>query len=328
LDREVTLTLQADRWDGPFDTPTQTAALHALEDGQVLVLPRLGFTLEPAERAFLTAGALDDSRKNVSFDPASGTAHGTAFTGDELARLSAMLDRYGRQTESLIRGLFPGYGPHLTRARTSFRPAEIAGRAYAPRKDDKRLHVDAFPTRPMRGRRILRVFTNIAPDGTPREWRVGEPFADYAARFLPRARPGLPGQGWVMARLGLTKGVRSRYDFLMLGLHDAGKLDAEYQASAPMAALSFAPGTTWLCLTDAVLHAAMAGRFALEQTFHIPVEAMAAPDKAPLRVLERLAGRHSANVLDPASGGTVSRRAWRSRPHGFVGVRDADQQER
>ena len=108
-----------------------------------------------------------------------------------------MLARFGAQAEALVRGLLPRYAPALERARTSFRPAEIAGRTYAARKDDSRLHVDAFPTRPMHGRRILRLFSNIAPDGTPRAWRVGEPFADFAGKVpAPRAtgrcrrRPG------------------------------------------------------------------------------------------------------------------------------------------
>ena len=76
----------------------------------------------------------------------------------------------------------------------------------------------------------------------------------------------------------------------MLGLHDAGKMDDRLPDKAP-ARWAFPPGTTWLCFTDAVLHAAIAGRCALEQTFHIPVEAMARPEAAPLRVLESLAGR-------------------------------------
>lgn len=291
MDRDVVLSLPIEHWDGPFDAATQAAATAALEAGQVIVLPRLGFALAGPERGFLSAGALDDSRKNVSFDPASGATHGTGLAGEELARLSAMLDRFGRQAELLVHGLAPRYAATLERARTSFRPAEIAGRPSAPRKDDKRLHVDAFPTRPMRGRRILRAFANIAPDDTPREWRVGEPFADFAEKFFPRLRRPLPGQGWAMERLGLTRGRRSAYDFLMLGLHDAAKLDTAYQAAAPSFPLSFPPGCTWLCFTDAVLHAAMSGRFALEQTFHLPVAAMARPEQAPLGVLERLAGR-------------------------------------
>jgi hypothetical protein len=143
----------------------------------------------------------------------------------------------------------------------------------------------------MRGRRILRVFTNVAPDGTLRRWRVGEPFRDFATKFLPRIRPSLPGQGWIMVQLGLTKGRRAPYDFMMLGLHDSGKMDTAYQSHAPATEVTFPPGTTWLRFSDSVPHAATAGRCALEQTFHIPVEAMESPELAPLRVLETLAGR-------------------------------------
>ncbi|MBV8399260.1 MAG: Kdo hydroxylase family protein, partial [Acetobacteraceae bacterium] len=152
-------------------------------------------------------------------------------------------------------------------------------------------HVDAFPSRPMRGRRILRLFCNIAPDGAPRAWRVGEPFAAFAGRFLPRTGSAVPGSAWFLERLGITKGRRSEYDRIMLRLHDVGKLDAGYQANGPKAAVSFAAGTTWLCFTDQVLHAAVAGHCALEQTFHLPVAAMTHPERSPLRVLERLAGR-------------------------------------
>ena len=49
------------------------------------------------------------------------------------------------------------------------------------RKDDTRLHVDSFPATPSGGRRILRVFSNVNPDGgrarggsatTSRRWRA------------------------------------------------------------------------------------------------------------------------------------------------------------
>jgi hypothetical protein len=46
-----------------------------------------------------------------------------------------------------------------------------------------------------------------------------------------------------------------------------------------------------MAFTDAVSHAAMAGQYQLEQTFLLPVEAMGAPDKSPLRILEQLMGR-------------------------------------
>ena len=77
----------------------------------------------------------------------------------------------------------------------------------------------------------------------------------------------------------------------MLGLHDAGKRDEAYQRDAPRSGVAFPPGSTWIVYTDQTLHAALAGHFAFEQTFHLPVSAQARPEQSPLRVLERLAGR-------------------------------------
>ncbi len=289
--QDVLDTIDATSWSGPFDPQTRERAIAALEAGHVISLPQLAFPLEPEEAPFLSQSALDNSRKNISRDPRTGQCRGSGFDGAELARLSGLLTRYAASTDALVRALLPAYAASLDQARTSFRPAEISGRDYSPRHDDRRLHVDAFPTRPMGGRRILRVFSNVAPDDVSRHWRVGEPFSDFAAQFVARVRAPLPGQFWLMNALGLTKGRRTAYDHLMLGLHDAAKLDISYQQRAPNVAVAFAPGTTWMCFTDSVLHAAMSGRCALEQTFHIPVQAMADPTRSPLRVLERLAGR-------------------------------------
>ena len=74
----------------------------------------------------------------------------------------------------------------------------------------------------------------------------------------------------------------------MLGLHDNAKLDMDYQRTTSKTEIRFPPGTTWLCYTDQVMHAALAGQYVLEQTFHLDVEAMARPELSPLKVLERL----------------------------------------
>lgn len=278
-------------WNGPISEADRARALTALEDGKVVMVPGLEFRLHEGEYPFLDAGALGNSRKNISYDPRAGKCGGSGVSGPELERLTIMMDRYATSADHLVRLMLPSYAPHLEVARTSFRPAEIGGRVYSPRHDDRRLHVDAFPTRPTGGRRILRVFTNAAPDGALRRWRVGEPFPDFAAAFLPRVRGMFPFQSLAMSMLGLTKGRRTRYDQCMLGLHDTCKLDMKYQEIAPQADVVFAAGTTWMCYTDQVLHAALAGHCAFEQTFHVPVEAMASPEKSPLKVLERLSGR-------------------------------------
>jgi hypothetical protein len=288
---EVLEELSVREWHGPFAPDLSRRAGRALEEGRVLVLRQLPFRIEPEEARFLSGEVAGRERKNVSLDPVTGRIGNTSLPPDAAARLARMIDRFGRSTEQLLRDLLPDYAPVLERARTSFRPVEIEGRPTSPRHDDRLLHVDAFPTRPMLGRRILRVFSNIAPDGAERAWRVGEPFADYARRFLPRAGTPLPGSSWLLEKLGITKGPRSAYDHIMLRLHDVGKLDAAYQASAPRADVTFPSGATWLCFTDQVLHAAVSGHCALEQTFHLPLAAMADPALAPLSVLERLSGR-------------------------------------
>jgi len=288
---DVLHTLAVAAWDGPFPADLQCSARDALESGLVLALPALRFEVAADEQRFLDAASLGGSRKNISLDPTSRRLGNSALSAADAASLTAMMARFADSALQLVTGLLPAYASGLDRARTSFRPAEIEGRAYSPRHDDRLLHVDAFPTRPMAGRRILRVFSNVAPDGARRAWQVGEPFPDYARRFLPKVKPPLSGSAPLLQLLGLTKGRRSGYDHIMLGLHDAGKLDTAYQTLGPKSDVSFAAGTTWLCFTDQVLHAALAGHCALEQTFHLPVSALAHPEQAPLRVLERLVGR-------------------------------------
>lgn len=291
---DVLETLPIAAWRGPFDPALRQRALTALEHGKVLVLPDLPFAIAADEGDLLRPDVAGAERKNVSFDPRTGRLGNTALASGEAQRLNALLQRFATDSARLLADLLPGYAPALEQARTSFRPNEIAGRSYSPRHDDRRLHIDAFPSRPLRGKRILRLFSNLAPDGAVRAWRVGEPFEPYARRFLPHTGRPLPGSAWLLERLGITKGRRSAYDHIMLGLHDRGKLDAAYQATAPHADVCFASGTTWLCFTDQVLHAALAGHCALEQTFHVPVSAMAEPPLAPFCVLERLTARHLA----------------------------------
>ena len=105
-----------------------------------------------------------------------------------------------------------------------------SGRAVSWRKDDSRLHVDAFPSRPNRGERILRVFSQRQSDGEDRVWRVGEPFEAMARRFLPRIRPmRCRRRRRCSPRCTSPRAARSDYDHLMLGLHDRAKADLDYQ---------------------------------------------------------------------------------------------------
>jgi 3-deoxy-D-manno-oct-2-ulosonic acid (Kdo) hydroxylase len=290
---EILDSIDAASWEGPYSSEIVGKAADALETGKLLYAPHLPFELSTAERRFLSPDCLDGKSKNVSFRPSTGVLKGTRYVGADRDELLGMLRRYYNQASALLKGLCPEYDGYLTPGFTSFRPAQIAGRSTSWRHDDTRLHVDAFPSRPLQGLRILRVFTNVNPQ-TPRNWRVGEPFEQAAVHFLPEIKPPRPGTASILSWLHITKGRRTAYDHFMLGIHDRMKADETYQSKVPQTHLAIAPGTTWACYTDSVSHAAMSGQFAFEQTFYLPVVAMKDPQRSPLRVLERLVGRKLA----------------------------------
>src|ERR1700736_5933595 len=165
-------------WNPAASVEIHELAVKTLEEGGVLVLTRLGFAMTASERRFLSPQWSDEKAKNISFD--GRALKGARGSSSDLADLAHMASRFAQCAGDVVSALFPRYAPFVLRARTSFRPQPAVGRAVSWRKDDSRLHVDAFPSRPNRGERILRVFSNVNPDGAPRVWRVGEALADMA----------------------------------------------------------------------------------------------------------------------------------------------------
>jgi hypothetical protein len=289
------VALQTQTWSGPFDEDLRRQAIAELEAGRVLFLPELPFALSPSELDWVKAAAEEapdgEGAKSASYDPATGRCKAGPLSEALAERLAETMARYSRLAKELVEGLFPEYAPGLEPARTSFRPVEVEGRSQSWRHDDRRLHVDAFPSRPMAGRRILRVFSNVDPAGQPRSWRLGEPFEAHARRFQSRLPRPSRSRAFMLSRLGLTHGRQTSYDQLMLGLHDAAKRDPEYQSAADAHLQDFPAGTSWIVYTDQTPHAALAGSCAFEQTFHVRPEVLANPGSAPLAILERLMGR-------------------------------------
>lgn len=285
----ATQLVELDLADWNAATPNE-AWIAQLEAGKVLYFPRLAFALQPEERRLLTPTLLAEGVRNISLD-AEGRLKGAAGEAPVQRATAAMVGRFRAQATQLIHGLLPHYTPSLRLAPTSFRPTQVETRVQSWRADDRRLHVDAFPSRPNYGERILRVFTNVNPDGAPRVWRVGEPFEDIAKRFLPRARPYVRWQAKLLQALHVTKSFRSEYDHLMLQLHDGMKSDLGYQENSPQETAKFPPGSVWVCFSDQTSHAVMSGQYMLEQTLHLPASKQYNPDSSPLAILSRLTGR-------------------------------------
>ena len=200
---EVVETIDVTSWHKPLGA----GAADALEDGKVLFFPRLGFMLQESEQRFLSANHVDPKSKNISFDANTGDAKHALGTGADVASIVAMMRRYYERARSLVGAILPSYAEALTIGRTSFRPVEIRGRKTSPRKDDSRLHIDAFPSMPVGGRRILRVFSNVNPQQQDRLWRIGDDFANVARRFVGSIPAPFWGSAWIMGKLGVTKGL-------------------------------------------------------------------------------------------------------------------------
>lgn len=285
----------AKEWDVSYSSKIQSEATAAVENGKIVLLPQLAFTLFSQEEIFFSTAFSHPKFKNISYNPQTRLIRGAKCSVEQQQILKSMMARYAHQANQLMLSLFPHYQHAIQIGRTSFRPIEIFGRIpKSYRKDDTRLHVDAFPVSPTQGKRIFRVFTNVNPHGKERVWRIGEPFLDVAKQFFPRVRKAWPGRSAILHALKLTKSYCTAYDYTMLQIHNLMKRDMGYQKSASQVEVRFLPNSSWIVQTDSVSHAAMSGQFVFEQTFYLPVEAMAYPHLSPLRTLEKLAGKQLA----------------------------------
>ncbi len=269
-----------------------------LEANEILFFRRPPFALPEDDRQFLLAHRAADSRlhKNVSYRPTSDVLRG--FTGDEATtrKMHAVIRSYSARVVAFVKELLAPYAPKLLLDYASFRPLEEEGRALPLHKRNDLLHVDAFPSRPTRGGRILRVFTNIHPDKS-RVWNTTDPFPVLAKRLGREAGveqiAGASAKraiGRALRVLGVPIPDRSAYDEFMLHFHDWLKENSKFQNECPKVRIEFPPLATWLVFTDGVPHAVLSGQYALEQTFIVPTSALVAPQQAPIRVLEKIAG--------------------------------------
>jgi len=288
-------------WQGVPDTTARSREYCAkLEAGAILFFSTAPFELPQSDVEFLLSLKPADSRlhKNISYRPETDLLRGFSDDGSK-ARVHEIMRKYAAEVRQFVGAFLAPYAGRLQMDYASFRPLEEEGRDLSLHKRNDLLHVDAFPSRPTRGARILRVFTNVNP-AKDRVWVVGQRFPELAARFAGAA--GLPSyakapRAWSglkrgLSRVGLPLPDRAAYDEFMLHFHDWLKENSEFQeARDGKEQVSFPPMATWLVYTDGVPHAALSGQFAMEQTFIVPVEALVAPEVSPIRVLEKMAGR-------------------------------------
>lgn len=271
------------------------AAWHCdqLERGKVLFFSHVPFAFPEGDRAFLLSQKQTGSRfhKNISYRPAKDLLKGVDDNSPDRERMVTIMRDFSHAVTHFVSQFLAPYAGRMKLDFASFRPLEEQGRDLPLHKRNDLLHVDAFPSRPTHGGRILRVFANINPSAG-RVWNVGEPFHDFLPRLMQKKKigPSAGGMGRALAhvasKIGLPVPDRSPYDEFMLYLHDWLKENDDFQRNSSKQELVFPPGSAWMVYTDGVPHAAMSGQYALEQTFIIPREALVTPQVAPCQVLE------------------------------------------
>lgn len=275
-----------------LDAATQHTALKAIEQGKVIYFPNYSMPL-PAQNLLSKETLLDGKHKSISYNPQTQKLGGINTRHSDASvypALQTYLQDYYAWATRLVKITFPHYASALIAGRTSFRPVEIQGRNTSKRHDDTRLHVDSFPATPVEGKRILRVFCNVNPFAEVRVWHLGEPFHAVLARFAPRIPRYRRWHAQLLKSLRITKQLRTAYDHHQLLLHDTMKRDDVYQQQVSKTRMDFPAQSSWLVFTDNVSHAALSGRFLLEQTFYLPVHAMEHPENSPLEQWKRIEG--------------------------------------
>jgi 3-deoxy-D-manno-oct-2-ulosonic acid (Kdo) hydroxylase len=271
-----------------------------LEAGDILYFPSTPIELSQADRDFLLAQRQSDAfHKNISYRPKRDRLKGVEAR-DEASRqrtLRVMRD-FSQKAVAFMARFFPGYARDWRVDFASFRPIEEQGRDIALRSRNDLIHVDNFPSRPSHGDRLLRVFSNINPT-KPRVWVTSDSFEQLAWQYGGKA--GLPHPPTklskvrsralrVLSGLGLPVVDRPPYDQFMLRFHHFMKESAEFQQNCPKDRWEFPPNSSWICFTDTTSHSCLSGQYALEQTFIVRRGSLLVPEKAPIAILEQMAG--------------------------------------
>src|SRR5205823_5023517 len=160
---------------------------------------------------------------------------------EDAAQLHRIMRGYSQQVTGTLSRFLAPYAAHWTLDYASFRPLEEQGRDLSLHQRNDLLHVDAFPSRPTHGGRILRVFTNLNPNRA-RVWLTTDRFDALAPRLAEEAGLVRLAAGAASPRRALSRGVtalrraaglggvdRSAYDQCMLRFHDFLKENTRFQ---------------------------------------------------------------------------------------------------
>jgi hypothetical protein len=187
-----------------------------LERGKVLFFAGVPFNLPEADRDFLLSQKQSSSNfhKNISYRPASDILKGVSSESPDCERLHAIMRSFSREMTRFVSSLLVPYAGKLKLDFASFRPLEEHGRKLPLHKRNDLIHVDAFPTRPTHGGRILRAFASqqqlVFPPGST--WLVytdGVPHAVISGQYALEQTYIVPLEALVSAEVAPVRVLES-----------------------------------------------------------------------------------------------------------------------
>jgi hypothetical protein len=271
----------------------------SLEQGEIIYFPVCPFSwsVTAADHQFLLEQRLHGPHKSISLDPVTGRSSGLRHKNPgQGQRLRGLLAAFAQRAAAWLARALPRYAGHIRPDRVNLHPDEEATRRVRQNARNDLLHVDAFPSRPTGGRRILRLFVNINPT-EPRIWVTSEAFPGLLDRYGREVGFPLAGEDswtWQVSRtvLGLFRRGQpvSVYDHFMRRFHDFLKRNEAFQERCRKRFWTFPPGSAWLAFTDTVSYGVLRGQHALDYTAFVAAEALALPELSPPLLLQRACG--------------------------------------
>ena len=277
-----------------------------LEAGRILFLEHSPFALAEAEGEFLLTWRKGGSRKadHVSYHPADRPPDGAVGSKAASRRVHGIMRQFSSEVTRTAGWLLMPYAMDWVLEPASLRLKPQTARALPTRERNDLLHLDALSSRPTRGRRLLRCYTNISPV-EPVVWATADSFETLARNYAAEAGLGrIAAQGSrrthplvreLKSLLGMKTVDLTAYDRFMLRFQQHLKEKKEWQENSKKIRLEFPPGSSWIFFADAVSHAELSAAGTLEQSFAIPLRMAFHPERAPIRVLEEIAGLPLAN---------------------------------
>lgn len=270
-----------------------------LESGEAVSIP--GFSNLPLP-PFDLLGRVESWRlggwglKNPTWNPSSNLFH-PIWTEKypDAARFKDFLGEFQNAAEREIISLVPQWQGKLIPDRVCWRPWEMATRRIRWTARDDLFHVDHFSKRPSNGRRLIRFFMNCGQTD-PIVWAETDPLAQLIEQGRKYGLPEVFRNLEMLRKQSLRKNswwiehlTTSLHDTVLNSVHHGLKHDEEFQESARRRLTNYAPGSSWIAMTDACCHSILRGKWLVDATWFLPLDACLSPEMAPGNLLGTIA---------------------------------------